>query len=437
MIEPDWVRHAIWWQVYPLGFVGAHPADPPPGPAEHRLSRIVEWLDHAVGLGASGLALGPVFASRSHGYDTTDHFRIDPRLGDDGDFDRIVEEAHRRGLRVLLDGVFNHVGTDFPRYRQAVEQHDAGAAAWFRGQPGRFHTFEGHDRLITLNHRNTAVIDYTVAVMGHWLGRGADGWRLDAAYAVPESFWAQVLPRVRADHPEAWFVAEMIHGDYRGFVESSGVDSVTQYELWKAIWSSLNDGNFHELDWALNRHNGFLDSFAPLTFVGNHDVTRLASRLRRAEHIEHALVVLFTVGGIPSIYAGDEFGLRAVKEDRDGGDDAVRPEFVAALRDSAGGVPDVINLHRYLIGLRRRHPWLHEARTEALHLDNRTYAYRSHSGEDALIVALNVEDDPVPLPVAELTGGPAEILAGAGAPPLEKVGQTVLPPHGWLVLAPR
>ena len=172
------------------------------------------------------------------------------------------------------------------------------------------------------------------------------------------------------------------------------------------------------------------------SLTADPDDVRMAL-LRRAEHIEHALVVLFTVGGIPSIYAGDEFGLRAVKEDRDGGDDAVRPEFVAALRDSGGGVPDVLNLHRYLIGLRRRHPWLHEARTEALHLDNRTYAYRSRSGEETLIVALNVEDDPVPLPVAELTGGPAEILAGAGAPPLEKVSQTLLPPHGWLVLAPR
>lgn len=110
----DWIRHAIWWQVYPLGFVGAFPSAQPPGPEQHRLRRLIDWLDHAIGLGVSGIALGPVFASRTHGYDTTDHYRIDPRLGDDGDFDRLVDEAHRRGLRVLLDGVFNHVGTDFP-----------------------------------------------------------------------------------------------------------------------------------------------------------------------------------------------------------------------------------------------------------------------------------------------------------------------------------
>lgn len=433
----DWVHHAIWWHVYPLGFVGAFPADHAPGPDEHRLRRLVGWLDHAIELGASGIALGPVFDSRTHGYDTTDHFRIDPRLGDDDDFDHLVDEAHRRGLRVLLDGVFNHVGTDFPRYRSAVDDGDPEAARWFRGRPGRFHTFEGHGELITLNHRSPAVVDYTVEVMNHWLSRGADGWRLDAAYAVPESFWAAVLPRVRERHPEAWFVAEVIHGDYPGFVEASGVDSVTQYELWKAVWSSLNDGNFHELDWALQRHNTFQDTFAPLTFVGNHDVTRIASKLERPGHLGHALVLLFTTGGVPSIYAGDELAYHGVKEDRPGGDDAVRPEFSAPPTDLEPDAADTLNLYRHLIGLRRRHPWLHRARTSTLRLDNRFYVYQTRDGDNSLVVALNVDDDAAALPVAELLGRPAEVLAGAGAPPPEVVSDIEVPPHGWLVLTPR
>jgi len=433
---PDWVRHAIWWHVYPLGFVGAFPSEQPPGPEEHRLGRLSDWLDHAIGLGASGIALGPVFASRTHGYDTTDHYRIDPRLGDDADFDRLVGEAHQRGLRVLLDGVFNHVGTDFPRYRQAIDG-DADAASWFRGRPGRFHTFEGHGDLITLNHRNPAVVDYTADVMSHWLGRGADGWRLDAAYAVPASFWAQVLPRVRASHPDAWFVAEVIHGDYSAFVSDSGVDAVTQYELWKAVWSSLNDGNFHELDWALQRHNTFQDTFAPLTFVGNHDVTRIASKLERTEHLAQALVLLLTIGGVPSVYAGDELGYRGVKEDRAGGDDAVRPEFSTPPAEPDGPAGDVLNLYRYLIGLRRRHPWLHEARTASLQVTNRNYVYETRRGDNVLIVALNVDDEPMSVPVAALTGRQAEVVAGSGAPPPEILGEATVGPHGWMILTPR
>jgi cyclomaltodextrinase len=437
--EPAWVQHAIWWQVYPLGFVGAYPADPPPSADEHRLRRIVDWLDHTVELGASGIALGPVFDSRTHGYDTTDHYRLDPRLGDDTDFDQLIDEAHRRGLRVLLDGVFNHVGTDFARYRDAVAG-DQQAKAWFRrrgtGSQAEFQTFEGHGELIAFDHDSPDVVAYTTDVMKHWLRRGADGWRLDAAYAVPNAFWARVLPPVRREFPDAWFVGEVIHGDYSVIVREAGFDSVTQYELWKAIWSSLNDGNFHELDWAMQRHNEFLDEFVPMTFIGNHDVTRIASRLENTRHLEHALVILFTIGGTPSVYAGDESAYRGVKEERFGGDDAVRPEFTAPLMGIDEHGHDLFRLHQYLIGLRRRHPWLHTARTSALRLTNTQYVYETRNGPDALLVALNVEAAPLTLTLSDIGFGEGQIVAGSGAPPQAVVGQIDIEPHGWLIVAP-
>ena len=436
MSEPGWVEHAIWWQIYPLGFVGAHPAEHPPGADEHRLSRIVDWLDHAVTLGASGLALGPVFASRTHGYDTTDHYRLDPRLGDEQDFEHLMREAHERGLRVLLDGVFNHVGTDFARYRAALGG-DKKAMGWFRGAPGRFRTFEGHGELIALNHDNPEVVAYVADVMAHWLDRGADGWRLDAAYAVPEAFWAGALSRVRATHPDAWFLAEVIHGDYAAMVTGAGFDSVTQYELWKAIWSSLNDGNFHELDWALQRHNDFLSTFVPQTFIGNHDVSRIASQLDDVRHVAHALVLMMTTGGVPTVYAGDEFGLLGVKEERFGGDDAVRPEFFSPPMQVDEVGRQMFALHQYLIGLRRRHPWLHTARTRALLLTNETYVYESRHGDAALIVALNLTDAPLRVSLPDLDCAAAEVLAGTDAPPAEVLRAAVVAPHGWLVLQPR
>jgi glycosidase len=422
--EPAWVEHAIWWQVYPLGFVGAYPADPPPAADEHRMRRIVDWFDHAIALGASGIALGPVFASRTHGYDTTDHYRIDSRLGDDSDFDHLTAEAHRRGLRVLLDGVFNHVANDFAHPQ------------WFRKRGNTFDTFEGHGELIALDHDNPDVVDYTADVMTHWLGRGADGWRLDAAYAVPDQFWAAVLPRVRAEFPDAWFVGEVIHGDYAARVRDSGFDSVTQYELWKAIWSSLNDGNFHELDWALVRHNEFLDDFVPMTFVGNHDVTRIASRLDNTRHLEHALVLMMTTGGTPSVYAGDESAYRGIKEERFGGDDAVRPEFTAPLMGVDEHGHDIYRLHQYLIGLRRRHPWLHTARTTKLQLTNRKYVYETRNGADVLVVALNIDDTPLPVSLSELGLGEGQLVAGSGAPPQSIVTEAEIEPHGWLIIAP-
>jgi cyclomaltodextrinase / maltogenic alpha-amylase / neopullulanase len=422
--DPSWVAHVIWWQLYPLGFVGAYPADPAPAAGEHRLRRVIDWLDHAIGLGASGLALGPVVASRTHGYDTTDHYRIDPRLGTEDDFDALIAEARRRGLRVLLDGVFNHVGTEFAH------------TEWLRRRGSRVDTFEGHGDLLALDHDNPAVVDYTVDVMAHWLRRGADGWRLDAAYAVADSFWSRVLPRVREQFPDAWFVAEIIHGDYSARVHASGFDSVTQYELWKAVWSALNDGNFYELDWALVRHNEFLDTFVPMTFVGNHDVTRIASRLDDIRHVEHALVLLFTCGGTPSVYAGDEFAYRGVKEERFGGDDAVRPEFTDVPTGDGPGA-DVFRLHQYLIGLRRRHPWLHTARTSPLQMANRQFVYQSRAGAHALIVALNIDDAPLAISLPELGFDAGQIVAGSGAPPSDVVTTAEVGPHGWVIIAPR
>jgi cyclomaltodextrinase len=400
MTEPAWVKHAIWWHVYPLGFTGAEPALLAGQTTVHRLPRLQAWLDYALELGASGLALGPVFASESHGYDTTDYFRIDPRLGDNEDFDELIRQAHDRGLKVLLDGVFNHAGRGFGPFQQVLTDGPAAATApWFRlswpqtgwtpGSVPDYEDFEGHHHLVALNHDEPQVAGFVAEVMKHWLGRGADGWRLDAAYAVPPAFWKAVLADVRHEYPQAYFVGEYIHGDYAREAGAGTLDSVTQYELWKAIWSSLNDGNFYELAAALERHNGFLETFRPLTFVGNHDVTRLASKLTNPDQLPLALAVLLTVG-TPSIYYGDEQAFRGLKEDRAGGDDAVRPAFPADPSDLAQVGRPVYHLHQELIGLRRRHPWLHGAHTKVVKLSNEHLVYEASSNGAAITVALNL-----------------------------------------------
>ncbi|GAA3447627.1 alpha-amylase family protein [Planomonospora venezuelensis] len=436
----SWADRTIWWHVYPLGFTGAEAvALPASEPVRHRLRHLENWLDYAVGLGCSGLQLGPVFDSETHGYDTVDHFRIDPRLGDDADFDRLAAAARDRGLHLLLDGVFNHVGRGFPAFRRA--EADPRAAAWFRRSPGGadHDVFEGHRHLVALDHDEPAVLDHVVRVMDHWLGRGASGWRLDAAYAVPPGFWRRALERVRPRHPGAWFAGEVLHGDYAAYVAESGLDSVTQYELWKALWSSLNDSNLYELAWALERHNGFLETFTPLTFAGNHDVTRLASRLTDARHLGHALAVLFTVGGVPSVYYGDEQGLRGVKEDRAGGDDAVRPAFPASPDGLSPAGEPVHRLHRRLIALRRRHPWLAGARTAVPYLDNRAAALAStdpgHSGH-GLLTLLNIGDRPWRLPVEDLPAGTGDLvtLESSAEPPADPC---LVPAHGWTILGAR
>ena len=173
-----------------------------------------------------------------------------------------------------------------------------------------------------------------------------------------------------------------------------------------------------------------------MTFIGNHDVTRIASRLENTRHLEHALAILLTVGGVPSVYAGDEAAYRGVKEERFGGDDAVRPEFDSPLMGVDERGHDVFRLHQYLIGLRRRHPWLHTARTSALRLTNTQYVYQARHGSDTLVVALNVDDAAMTLSLPDLGFGNGRIVAGSGAPPPDVTGFPEIEPHGWLIIAP-
>lgn len=375
-----WTDHAIFWHAYPLGLTGAPIREQ--HTHGHRLQELTGLLDHVVQLGANGLLLGPIFASASHGYDTTDHLRIDGRLGDEQDFDDLVAGCRQRGIRLVLDGVFNHVAAGHP----ALPRLQAVAAD---GSP---EVFEGHGDLLRLDHRAQGTVDLVVEIMTFWCDRGVDGWRLDAAYSVDPGFWAAVLPRVRENHPQVWIVGEVLHGDYSEFVRTSGVDSVTQYELWKAIWSAVAERNLFELDWALQRHNQFLDTFRPQTFVGNHDVTRIASAVGRAGSVA-ALAILMTVGGVPSVYYGDELGLTGIKEQRLGGDDAVRPSWPTDFEPAAH---EMLRAHQDFIGLRRRHPWLVNARTALLDLSNTRAVLRSTAvdGIDHLDLELNLDDGP-------------------------------------------
>ena len=428
-----WVDHVFWWHVYPLGFVGAERelADLGDDRVEHRLGRLEGWLDHLVSLGCNGLLLAPVFASASHGYDTVDYFRIDPRLGDDADFDALLTACHDRGVRVLLDGVFNHAGRDFPPVAAALAAGpgtpEAEWVAKLYDNDGMITAdyFEGHDSLVTLNHGSPLVQDLVRDVLLHWLRRGVDGWRLDAAYAVPPAFWAAVLPAVREQFPDAWFVGEMIHGDYVGYVEQSGIDSVTEYELWKAVWSSLDTVNLHELEWTLGRHAEFVEHFVPMTFVGNHDTTRVASQIHDQRHWSHAVALLGFLPGVPCVYYGDEFGLEAVKEDRPDGDDAVRPALPAERGLFDDPHPEVEEVYRRVLSLRRRHPWLVDAVTSTEQVANEHLLVhaRARQGEGVLTLALNLGDDPFGIP------GGAEVLAAEPA-----VQGAAVAPHGWAVL---
>jgi glycosidase len=402
---PGWVAGRTWYHVHALRASGAPDVNPDvdgsPGP-QRGLRRLLHVVEHAAELGFGGVLLTPVAVSSTHGYDTVDPFRLDPRLGDDGDLEELVAACRARGLRLLFDGVFHHVGRAFPRFRDVLSSGASSpSVGWFHldfssdGPDGfDYRAFEGHRELVALDHANPAVLDWAVDVCTHWLDRGIDGWRFDVAYAIPRPFLGELSRRVLERHPDAFLFGEMIHGDYAGFVAESGLHSVTQYELHKACWSACNDANAFELAWALRRHAEMAERFVPVTFVGNHDVTRIATQLTNPERdLERVLTVLFSVPGTPCVYYGDEWGARGEKVSGAGGDDAIRPRWddLSAARDAGAGIE---SLHRRLVSFRRERPWLTDATLSVTAVANQhlELAVTARDGSDSLSVSLDFGD---------------------------------------------
>ncbi|WIM68504.1 alpha-amylase family glycosyl hydrolase [Corynebacterium breve] len=383
-LELNLAEH-IWWQVYPLGATGApirnRPSDG--SDAGHRILRLVNWLDYAAELGVTGLLLGPVFESTAHGYDTLDHFAIDSRLGTEGDMQVLIDEARARGIDVVFDGVFNHVCVhhDFVKYGGPVKRNGDGQLA----------DWEGDGTLAELDHDDPRTVDFVVDVMNFWLDRGIAGWRLDVAYDVPTWFWQQVTDRVRERHPNAYFLGEMIHGDYAQFAHDAKLDTMTQYEVWHAVWNSVAQHNFWELDHALQRHQEFSSRNLMQTFVGNHDVSRIASTTGDAG-AALAAVVLLTIPGLPSIYYGDEQAFRGEKGEGWEADDALRPELPDYPDQLFGFGHWMFKLYRELIHLRKTNPWIATADVCISHFVDQQIAYHVSTNGHDLRVKLQLRD---------------------------------------------
>ncbi len=402
------LEHAIWWHLYPLGALGA--------PVRHdwsddgdvaRLRRLEPWLDYVVELGCNGLLFGPIFESTTHGYDTTDHFRIDSRLGSNEDFDWLVEQCNARGLDIILDGVFNHLGVQHPLATAAQAGEESPVIMADDGYPQHW---EGNLDLAELDHSDPATVDLTVDVMEYWLERGIAGWRLDVAYAVPNEFWAAVTDRVRERFPDAVFLGEIIHGDYASLINNGHLDTVTQYELWKGIWSSVKDRNLWELAHALERHAEFSATARMQTFVGNHDVDRIAS-LVGDDGAAIAAAILFTLPGIPSVYQGDEQAFRGEKGSGVSADDAIRAPLPSSPEELTDLGRWMYEHYRALISLRRRHAWLVDGQIEVLHKENEKLHYRVAGGEQSVDVVIDLSQ---PLVSATFSDGEEFRYAGHG-----------------------
>jgi cyclomaltodextrinase / maltogenic alpha-amylase / neopullulanase len=397
----DWAYDAVFYHLFPLGCFGAPERNPLAGTPVDRISGLRRWLDHFDRLGVNTLMLGPIFESSTHGYDTADLFRIDRRLGDADAFATVARELHQRGIRLVLDGVFNHTGPDCPAFRDVLAR---GAASEFRdwyhldftrpsprGDPFHYDSWRGHLSLPRLNLRNRTVRDYLFAAVSSWIERfDIDGLRLDAADSLDFDFQRELAAHCKALKPDLWLMGEVVHGDYRRWACPVGLHSTTNYEAYKGLWSSLNDRNYFEIAWTLKREfgaDGIYRSIPLYNFVDNHDVSRAASILKERAHLYPLYALLMTMPGVPSIYYGSEWGVAGCKIR--GTDAPLRPALdpIDAARTSPH--PELCLVIAKLIAMRRRHQALRRGDYLELHVAHEQFAFMRREATESIVVTLN------------------------------------------------
>ena len=332
-----WFDEAVIYQIYPLGLCGA-PAEND-GVTVPRLRRLLDWVDHIKALGASAVLLNPLFQSDRHGYDTRDYCTVDCRLGTEEDLRAVCDAFHAAGLRVLLDGVFNHVGRGFWAFRDVQEKKwDSPYKDWFHisfdGNTGYndgfwYEAWEGHHELVKLNLNHPDVIRHQFEAIQSWVDQFAiDGLRLDVAYCLSADYLRRLRGFANSIKEDFVLMGETLHGDYNRWMGPELCHSVTNYECYKGLWSSFNSMNLFEIGHSLARQFGpenwtLYKGQHLLSFLDNHDVERIASRLDNPQHLIPAYGLLFGMPGVPAVYYGSEWGIQGRKSD---GDDALRPD---------------------------------------------------------------------------------------------------------------
>lgn len=392
-----WFDTASFYHIYPLGLCGC-PHENDGTLADGRpFETLTAWADHAASLGFTAIYIGPLFQSRTHGYDTTDFKLIDNRLGTNEQFKAWVSHCHRLGLSVVVDGVFNHTGRDFLAF-QDLREHRWGSWAkdWyagvnFDGNTGFddgfwYESWRGIDILPRLNLSNPDVRRYLLDVVAFWMDDfGIDGIRLDSADVLSFDFMRELRAMTRAKREDFWLMGEVIHGDYGRWVNDGMLDSVTNYELHKAIYSAHNSHNYFEMGHNVQRlfgPYGLCKNAHLYNFCDNQDVNRIASMLDNEKNLVPAYVFLFSILGVPSVYYGSEFGIKGRKLGNDArSDDPLRPALVLAdymegnAPESACPHPEITRLIALLNEVKAAHPALSFGRYEELQLQNKTYAY--------------------------------------------------------------
>ncbi len=468
---PDWVKHAVFYQIFPDRFARTQRGDLPPAmqvPLEPweapptgsgykggDLWGVAENLDYLQDLGITAIYFTPIFQSASnHRYHTHDYYQVDPLLGGNEAFAALLEAAHQRQIRVVLDGVFNHASRGFFFFNDILENGPTSPwLDWFRiegwplsaydgSMPANYESWCDNRALPEFNHDNPQVREYIMQIAEYWLRQGIDGWRLDVPFEVKtEGFWQEFRQRVKAVNPEAYIVGE-IWTDARQWLDGSQFDGVMNYLFTgpalaftakeRVVMSlveqpayfpypALDAQGYGEQIEALLQLYPWEIQLTQLNLLSSHDVARALNVVGGDQRrLELAVLLQLTFPGAPSLYYGDEVG---VAGDHD-------PDCRRSFPKAEDWNQDLYQLHRQLIDLRHRYEALRTGSYETVAAQGDTYVFARSLPEERLIVAINTGETAARVELSAWEDS-AKILWGSGE--LTTTGVS-LPPRTGMVI---
>ena len=413
-----WAYNSIFYQIYPIGFCGAPVHND--GVCVPRIRKLMDWSEYLQTLGVDSILLNPIFESDNHGYDTRDFKTIDCRLGTNEDFKEVCEDLHKHNVKIVLDGVFNHVGRGFWAFKDVQEKKwDSPYKDWFHisfdgnscyNDGFWYEGWEGHFELVKLNLQNPAVVDYLMECVKYWIDEfDIDGLRLDVAYSLDHNFMRRLRSYTQELKPDFALIGEVLFGDYNIIVNDEMLHSCTNYECYKGLYSSFNSMNMFEIAHSLHRQFGS-DQWCIyrgkhlMTFVDNHDVTRLASILTNKKHIPLAYGLLMGMPGIPCLYYGSEWAEHGEKAPDN--DYALRPCFEEPKPN------ELTEFIKKLIRVRQESDALCNGAYKNVVIQNHQLVFERCSEKERVIVAINAADYPYTANAGELNGTAADLLTG-------------------------
>ena len=426
-----WAYESVFYQIYPLGFCGAPFEND--GVQTHKIKKVEEWIPHMKKLGINAIYFSPVFESDTHGYNTRDYKKIDVRIGTNEDFKEVCRKLHENGIRVVLDGVFNHVGRGFYQFQDVLKNRENSPYLnWFHINLGGnsnyndglwYEGWEGNYDLVKLNLQNGEVVNHILDAVQYWINEfDIDGLRLDVAYCLDENFVRTLRSFTTERKADFFLLGEMLHGDYNRLMNDSMLHSATNYECYKGLYSSFNSMNMFEINHSLLRQFGpenwtLYKGKHLLSFVDNHDVTRVASILSNEKHLPLIYAMCFGMPGIPCVYYGSEWGTRADKSE---GDPALRPCFEQ---------PEWNELSEFISKLaeaKKNSEALNYGSFRSVLLTNRQCIFERASEHERVMVAINADEAPFTAHFDAGCGMATDLITGQ---PHDFGGGSELPPY--------